>query len=296
MLTNYNILNANQTDRLHHKMKAQNKLRPEDRAVHDWYRFVLSFPPHLVREYLNRFDVRRSDTVLDPFCGTGTTPVECKKLGIGSVGIEPNPMAYFASSVKVDWSVSHEELLGYAEEVALSTKKTLEEQGFDEWKDLPLFAANGNPTTTLKELPAERSKILLKDSISPRPLHKALVLLDAIDRHGNHQLQRYGRVCFANALVHHISNLKFGPEVGVGKIKYDAPVVDAWLKCIRTAVRDIHRYDGRASISSRIINADARNVENILKPGSVDFVITPRHIPTRRITRERPAWNPSFLA
>jgi hypothetical protein len=25
-----------------------NKLYPEDRAVHEWYRFVLSFPPHLV--------------------------------------------------------------------------------------------------------------------------------------------------------------------------------------------------------------------------------------------------------
>ena len=57
ILINYNILNANQTDRLHHKMKAQNKLRPEDRSVHDWYRFVLSFPPHLVRKYLDRFDV-----------------------------------------------------------------------------------------------------------------------------------------------------------------------------------------------------------------------------------------------
>jgi hypothetical protein len=29
-----------------------NKLSPKDRAVHDWYRFVLSFPPHLVRHYL----------------------------------------------------------------------------------------------------------------------------------------------------------------------------------------------------------------------------------------------------
>ena len=96
-------------------------------------------------------------------------------------------MAYFASSVKVDWSVSHKELLDYAEKVAHSTKKTLKEHGLDEWKDLPLFAANGNQTTTLKGLPAERSKILLKDSISPRPLHKALVLLDAIDRHGNHR-------------------------------------------------------------------------------------------------------------
>lgn len=27
-------------------------LRPEDQPVHDWYRFVLSFPPHLVRTYI----------------------------------------------------------------------------------------------------------------------------------------------------------------------------------------------------------------------------------------------------
>lgn len=89
-------------------MKDLNKLRTEDRAVHDWYRFVLSFPPHLVREYLDRFNVQRSNTVLDPFCGTGTTSVECKKLGIGSIGIEPNPMAYFASSVEVDWTVNYQ--------------------------------------------------------------------------------------------------------------------------------------------------------------------------------------------
>ena len=32
-----------------------NRLAPDDRAVHDWYRFILSYPPHLVREYLCRF-------------------------------------------------------------------------------------------------------------------------------------------------------------------------------------------------------------------------------------------------
>ncbi len=58
--------------------------------------------------------------------------------------------------------------------------------------------------------------------------------------------------------------------------------MDAWLECIRTAVRDVHRYDGRASIASRIINADARNVENILKPGSVDFVITSPPYPNEK--------------
>ena len=45
----------------------RNKVRPQDRAAHDWYRFVLSFPPHLVQYYLERFGVDPSCTVLDPF-------------------------------------------------------------------------------------------------------------------------------------------------------------------------------------------------------------------------------------
>ena len=49
-----------------------NKLYIEDRPVHEWYRFVLSFPPHLVRDYLERFGIKSNQRVLDPFCGTGT--------------------------------------------------------------------------------------------------------------------------------------------------------------------------------------------------------------------------------
>jgi tRNA G10 N-methylase Trm11 len=69
----------------------QNKLSKEDRAVHDWYRFVLSFPPHLVRTYIERFDLGPKDCLLDPFCGTGTTAVEAKKLGIPSIGWRETP-------------------------------------------------------------------------------------------------------------------------------------------------------------------------------------------------------------
>src|SRR3990172_6304162 len=83
-----------------------NRLQAEDRAFHDWYRFVLAFPAHLVRQYLERFDADpERDVVLDPFCGTGTVLVEAKKLGYAAAGVEGNPMAYLASRVKTDWLV-----------------------------------------------------------------------------------------------------------------------------------------------------------------------------------------------
>ncbi len=70
-----------------------NQVEDADRPIHDWYRFVLSFPPHLVREYLDRFAATPKTRILDPFCGTGTTLVECKKQGIPSLGLEAHPMS-----------------------------------------------------------------------------------------------------------------------------------------------------------------------------------------------------------
>src|SRR5712691_3319086 len=119
--------------------REDNKLRLEDRAAHDWYRFVLSFPAHLVRTYIDRFGLEAKHNVLDPFCGTGTTLVECKKLGIQSWGIEPNPMASFASRTKVDWEIDPESLLTHAAQVARLALDELASQGIEDDGGLPLF-------------------------------------------------------------------------------------------------------------------------------------------------------------
>ena len=261
---------------------SQNKLRPEDRAVHDWYRFVLSFPPHLVQRYVTRFGIDGSDTVLDPFCGAGTTLVECKKLGIASVGIEPNPMAHFASSVKVDWSVESSALLDYADQIAGLARRTLDNDGIVEWSGLPLFQQNGRSRTPSRGLGPEQSKLLLKGSISPMPLHKTLVLLDVIDRHGDQRLRQYGRLALASALVHRIGNLKFGPEVGVGRIKDDAPVLDAWLDRVHAIARDISLVGDRAHVLARVLKADARETDRVIEPNSVDAVITSPPYPNEK--------------
>ena len=112
-----------------------------------------------------------------------------------------------------------------------------------------------NGDTRTRGLDSEQTKLLLKDSISPIPLHKSLVLLDEIDRHGDPDMRRYGRLALAKALISHASNLKFGPEVGLGRIKHDAPVIEHWLEAIKTIVNDIELC---AKLPPRPIRGDQR--------------------------------------
>jgi len=83
----------------------KNKIEFQDRPIHNWYRFVLSFPPHLVREYISKFNLNSTSCILDPFCGTGTTLVEAKLNQINCIGIDVNPMSCLASNVKTQWDI-----------------------------------------------------------------------------------------------------------------------------------------------------------------------------------------------
>ena len=261
----------------------RNRLRPEDRAVHGWYRFVLSFPPHLVRDYLDTFGVDSTQTVLDPFCGTGTTLVECRKLGIPSVGIERNPMAGFASRTKLDWSVDPEALVSHAREVAERTLERLRGQGIDDWGAAPLFRTGGAPASGLRTLPADRLSLLLRNSISPLPLHKTLLLLDALDGHRDDAVHAHERLALAAALVSEIGNLHFGPEVGVGRIQEDAPVVGPWLERVRTMGADLAALGAPAGAAAATVHlADARGPEELLEPSSIDAVITSPPYPNEK--------------
>lgn len=90
---------------------------------------VAGAPPHLVRTYLQDFGLDERHTVLDPFCGTGTTVVECKLNYVKGVGLEANPFAHFASTVKLDWEVDAELLNERARAIAAETMRCLDAQG-----------------------------------------------------------------------------------------------------------------------------------------------------------------------
>jgi DNA modification methylase len=259
-----------------------NRLRPEDRAVHEWYRFVLSFPPHLVRTYLDRFELSATNRVLDPFCGTGTTLVECHKLGIASVGLERNPMAHLASRVKVDWDIDSSSLLAHAQIIADFASKRLGADGIPDFPQLPLFDQSPAPSSdNLRRLPPDAAKLLLKDSISPLPLHKALVLLEAIEHFRDDAYYDHERLALARTLVFESSNLHFGPEVGVGPPKSDAAVVSPWLEAVKAMAVDLEGRHG-SKVESTVRLGDAREVSALVEPNSIDAVITSPPYPNEK--------------
>ncbi|MFN3679055.1 DNA methyltransferase [Thermosynechococcus sp.] len=255
-----------------------NRLGEQDRAFHDWYRFVLSYPPHLVREYIADFGLTEESVLLDPFCGTGTTLVESKLRGIPSVGIEAHPFAHFATSVKTDWQVDPDLLSSHSCEVAELALDILRQQGME---DAVPFEGN-IADLLLRQLAPEQHQLILAGSISPIPLHKVLVLLECLQKCKVEKVYRHQLLAIAHILVFAVSNLRFGPEVGVGKPKVDAPVISAWLAKIGEMVEDLRQVNGQNHTPAHVYLADARCPDRVLPPQSVDAVITSPPYPNEK--------------
>lgn len=263
-----------------------NKLLPLDRPAHDWYRFVLSFPPHLVREYVRRFGIGPRHLVLDPFCGTGTTIVECMKLEIPSIGVEANPMAHFATQVKSDWSPDPEGLLGHAGKVAKLATAELELDGIQDDSTLPLFASvrehGSGRERPLRRLSPEVQKLLLRNSISPLPLHKVLVLLELLEKYEDLRYYGHELLALAKILVYSVSNLHFGPEVGVGPPKRDSPVLSEWLRAIQGTAADLRILRTIKGAPIHLYRGDSRRIAEVVDCAPIDAVITSPPYPNEK--------------
>ena len=264
------------------KGEEKNSIYPEDLPVHRWYRFVLSYPPHLVRNYINEFDITDEDKVLDPFCGTGTTVVECKKQGVPSLGFERMPVVHFGAQTKVDWDISPEGLVNHAENIAESTNDLLVEE---EVNDDPIFEPLDKDTPELRKVGESKDRLLIKDSLNPKPMHKVLALQEVMRKNGDPRFLDHMRLALAKELVYTIGNLRFGPEVGVSQKKKkegDRPVVKPWLEAVRTMSEDLKEVHEKKDVPADVRLVDSRILEQEIKPDSIDAVITSPPYPNEK--------------
>ncbi len=70
-------------------------------SAHGLHEYKGKFNPQIARAILNMFGVSSGERVIDPFCGSGTSLLECAHLGIKAVGTDINPLAVFIANAKL---------------------------------------------------------------------------------------------------------------------------------------------------------------------------------------------------
>lgn len=161
-------------------------------AGYHWY--PARYVPQLPGVLMNYFS-EPGDTVLDPFCGSGTTLVEAFRFGRKAVGIDLNPIAILMSKAKLI-PFDEEGVRSYAEAIATKADEFLRDWGPNEVRlSVPNYDENAKwyHSDTLREL-ASIWTAIQKHSDNPFFI-VGLAAFSAILRHCSSQDKHWGWIC-----------------------------------------------------------------------------------------------------
>lgn len=94
-------------------------------SAHGLHEYKGKFNPQVAKAMLNIFDAQSGQLALDPFCGSGTSLVECAHLGINSLGTDINPLAIYLANAKLkSLGIPAENLLADASRSLTTAKRS----------------------------------------------------------------------------------------------------------------------------------------------------------------------------
>jgi len=237
----------------------------EENLVHKWYRIIMGFDASLVKHVIDLLSIKSHSLVLDPFCGSGTTLVECKKNGIRSVGIDANPVCVLASRVKTQWKVNPGSLSALLPPIVDKATYLLSHNTFSKHETLKFLSNSG---------------MMDRGWISAYKAKRILSLMGAFNALCTSTVHRdFFRLALVSALVQHIADIKFGPEVYCLHPPKCQPVFKSFLRVTRSMIDDlvkIRRLEN-SNVETRVFLADSRKCDDVLssaRMGPADFIIT----------------------
>ncbi len=236
-----------------------------DSAIHRWYSTVMGFDPALVGQLIDRLSISEGQNLLDPFCGTGTTLVECQKKGITAIGLDVNPVCVLATRVKTNWQLSTDKIDSLLRLIVR------------EARDIAKCPSLKSHKTYLHLL---KSGMIRRGWISARKSIVVIALLEAIDRVCPKGFYlEFFHLAVASALVRKIADVKFGPELYCLKTRKRTRVISSFSHTVRSMSGDLKSISSSYDLSTRskVMYGDARDCRTLIsKAGTptVDFLIT----------------------
>ena len=81
--------------------KSVNFSENADVPFHQWFRYREGFSGNLIKELIRDSGATKDEIIVDPFSGSGTTPVVAVLNGYNGLGIDINPLSAFLANVKM---------------------------------------------------------------------------------------------------------------------------------------------------------------------------------------------------
>jgi SAM-dependent methyltransferase len=230
--------------------------------VHRWVPWIAGFSSLFAAEVLRR-RLGRAGTVLDPFCGVGTTLVEALRHGHRAVGFEINPYAALAARTK---GAAHHLDPGRLEAA------------------IRAFGAFYHTAASGPREPRSRPPERFRTRgafYSPRVLRKVLLVLDFLTEIEDAALRDVFRLALGATLVR-CSNYSYEPSLGRRAAAGRPEVLDfdvggsvrERLEEILADVRAFRDAVPRSRPPARVLEASFFEHEALAEPGSVDLVLT----------------------
>lgn len=228
--------------------------------IHRWYTSVMGFAPQLVNDLINELGCDSSGTLLDPFCGTGTTLVESNRREINAIGIDANPFSVFCSKAKTDLNVNPERLLTDFNSFINQPYKT--ENLLDEYAVMPLSVRNG--------------------WVSPYIWNKAAHIYRETKTISNPRIRNLVKLAILSTVKEELANIAFGPEIYKRKRKNKTTIKKALSNKIEQIAFDLKGVNApKRQPKIDVVFDDSRNLQALAKTGNkIKWVISSPPYPT----------------
>ena len=217
-------------------------------AFQNWRRIKEAFAPELIARAVAETTTslgRPVRTCIDPFAGSGTTPLACQFLGVNPTAIEVNP--FLSDLIEAKLTPVDGQTVGARLAEILATSKVID----------PASYYRGSPPTFVE--PGVKGRYLFSHDLASR----IASLLDAIFDIEDIGLRRFFRVLLGSAAVEVCNATVSGKGRRYRRnweIRQSTPsdLDNFFASSVRAAVYDSLRYARRQTLSFTLIRGDAR--------------------------------------
>ena len=228
-------------------------------AVHQWYDYLEDFPHHLLEESIKKYDLKKGDVALDPFCGSGTTLVSSNLFGLNAIGIDANPLMCLVSEVKTTWDIDCHELRQTFKSITREFLEIAQDLDTYEFKNDFLNIMPKREINQWMSLRMQKEVSLMKDLINEIKEEKIKKLFVVM----------LGKSAFDASYVALCPGTTFYPH------RQKEPFFNVFCKKIIQVHKDldlIYKFDTYGK--TVIYNKSATEASSFIDEDSVDFIIT----------------------